>query len=52
MERMNVRKLNYVYAKEQYQIKISSRCAHLENLDDDDDDDDDDMLSKGLRKVS
>jgi hypothetical protein len=37
MERFNLKKLNDVKVKEQYQVKISSRFAALENLDDDDD---------------
>jgi hypothetical protein len=33
MERFNVKKLNEVEGKEQYQVKISNRFAALENLD-------------------
>jgi hypothetical protein len=43
IEKFNVKKLNDVEVKQQYQVKISNRFAALENLDDDDDDDDDDM---------
>jgi hypothetical protein len=42
MERLNIKKLNDMEVKEQYQVKISYRFAALEELDDDDDDDDDD----------
>jgi len=41
MEVFNLKKLNDVEVKKQYQVKISNRFAALENLDDDDDDDDD-----------
>jgi hypothetical protein len=40
MERFNLKKLNDVEVREQYQVKISNRFAALENVDDDDDDDD------------
>jgi len=43
MERFNLKKLNDVEVKEQYQVKISNRFSALENVDDDDDDDDDDV---------
>jgi L-lysine 2,3-aminomutase len=36
MEKFNLKKLHDVEVKEQYQFKISSRFAALENLDDDD----------------
>jgi len=35
MKRVNLKKLNDVEVKEQYQVKISNRFAALENLDDD-----------------
>jgi hypothetical protein len=35
MERFNLKKLNEVEDKEQYQVEISRRFAALENLDDD-----------------
>jgi len=41
MERFNLRNLNDVEAKEEYQDKMSNRFAPLERSDDDDDDDDD-----------
>jgi hypothetical protein len=41
MEKCNLKKLNDLEVKEQYQAKISNRFASLENVDDDDDDDDD-----------
>lgn len=34
IEFFNLNKLNIMPLKEQYQFKISSRCASLENLDD------------------
>jgi hypothetical protein len=37
MERFNLRKLNDVEVKEQYQVKISNKFVVLENLDNDDD---------------
>jgi len=43
MERYNLKNLNDVEVKEEYQVKISYRFATLEYLDDDDDDDDDDV---------
>jgi hypothetical protein len=51
--RYNLKELNYVKGKEQYQVKMSNRCAAMENLveqdyDDDDDDDDDDV---GINKA-
>jgi len=36
MERFNLKSINEVEVKEQYQIKISNRFADLENLDDND----------------
>jgi hypothetical protein len=42
MERFNLKKLNDVELKKQYQVKISNRFVALESMDDDDDDDDDD----------
>jgi hypothetical protein len=36
MERFNLKKLNYVEVKEQYQVKISNRCVALEDLNYDD----------------
>jgi hypothetical protein len=39
MDTFNLRKLNVVEVKEQYQVKISNRFAALKNLDDDVDDD-------------
>jgi hypothetical protein len=39
IERFNLKKLNDVEVKEQYQVRISNRSAALENLDYDDDDD-------------
>jgi hypothetical protein len=36
MERYNLKKLNDVEIKEQYQDRISNRSAALENVDDDD----------------
>jgi hypothetical protein len=36
MERFNLKKLNDVEVKKQYQVKISNRFATLENLDHDD----------------
>jgi hypothetical protein len=52
MERFNIKKLNDVEVKEQYQAKISNRFAALENDDDDDDDNDDDNdMSIQLGKV-
>jgi hypothetical protein len=39
MERFNLKKLNDVEVKEQYQVKIWNKFSALENLDDDDDDD-------------
>jgi hypothetical protein len=36
MERFNLKRLNDMEVKEQYQIKISNRFADLENLDDND----------------
>jgi hypothetical protein len=38
MEKFNLKKLNDVEVKEQYQVKMSNRCAPMENLDDDHDD--------------
>jgi hypothetical protein len=38
MEMFNLKKLNEVKHKEQYQVEISNRFAALENLDDDDGD--------------
>jgi hypothetical protein len=35
MKRVNLKKLNDVEVKEQYQVKISNSFAALENLDDD-----------------
>jgi hypothetical protein len=35
MERFNLKKLNDVKFKEQYQVKISNRFTALETLDDD-----------------
>jgi hypothetical protein len=35
MERFNLKKLNEVESKEQYQVQISNRFTPLENLDDD-----------------
>jgi hypothetical protein len=35
MGRLNLKKLNEVQGKEQYQVQISNRFAALENLDDD-----------------
>jgi hypothetical protein len=37
MERFNLKMLNYVALKEQYQVKISNRFATMENLEDEDD---------------
>jgi hypothetical protein len=37
VERFNLRKLSEIEVREQYQIKISSRCAALENLNDSED---------------
>ena len=34
MEIVNLRKLNELYVREQYQIKVSNRLAALENLSD------------------
>jgi hypothetical protein len=42
MERSNLRKLNDVDVREEYQVKIWNRFVAFENFDDDDDDDDDD----------
>jgi hypothetical protein len=39
MEMFNLKKIDDVEVKAQYQVKISSRFAALEILDDDDDDD-------------
>jgi hypothetical protein len=39
MERSNLKKLNNLEVKEQYQVKILNGFASLENLDDDDDGD-------------
>jgi hypothetical protein len=52
MEGFNLRKLNNVEFKEQYQFKISNRFATFENVevDDDDDDDDDDVDSNGTKE--
>jgi hypothetical protein len=33
MERFNLKKLNNMEIKEQYQVKISNRCGVLENMD-------------------
>jgi hypothetical protein len=44
MKGFNLRKLNDVEVKEQYQVKISNKFAVLEDLNDDDDHDDDDMV--------
>jgi hypothetical protein len=38
MEKFDLKKLNGVEVKEQYQVKIRNRFAAIENLDDDDDD--------------
>jgi hypothetical protein len=38
MVRFNLKKLNNVVVKEQYQVEISNRFTTLENFDDDDDD--------------
>jgi hypothetical protein len=46
MERINLKKLNDVEVKEQYQVKISNRFAAVENLDDDDSDSDDVDISR------
>jgi hypothetical protein len=35
MESFNLKKLNKVESKEQYQVKIPNRVTALENLDDD-----------------
>jgi len=43
MERFNLKKLNDVVVKEQYQVKISHRFAALDTLNNDDDDDDVDI---------
>jgi len=32
MQRFNLKKLNYVEVKEQYQVQISNKSAALENL--------------------
>jgi hypothetical protein len=42
MKVFNLKKLNYVEVKEQYQVKISNRFPTLENFDDYDNDNDDD----------
>jgi hypothetical protein len=39
LEKLNLKKPNFVEVKEQYQVRISNRFAALENLDEDDDDD-------------
>jgi hypothetical protein len=36
-ERFNLRKLSEIEIREQYQIKISNRCAALKNLNDSED---------------
>jgi len=43
MERFDLKKLNDVEVKEQYQLKISNRFSALEDFNDDYDDEDDDM---------
>ena len=37
MERFNLRKLNELEVRKQYQIAITNRCAALENLSDSED---------------
>ena len=37
VERFNLRQLREIEVREQYQIKISNRCAALENLNDSED---------------
>jgi len=51
MERINLKKLNDVEVKEQYQVKISNRFAAVENLDDDDSDSDDVDISRTWESI-
>jgi hypothetical protein len=63
VERFNLRMLNDMEVKEQYEVKISNKTVALENLDDsgggggggdddDDDDDDDDVdISRGWESI-
>jgi len=51
MERFNLKELQDVDVKEQYQVKISNMFAALENLNDDDDDDDDVDISKAWESI-
>jgi hypothetical protein len=58
MKRFNLKKLNVVQVKEEYQVKYSNRFVAFKNLgggggggsDDDDDDDDDDVGINGAWK--
>jgi hypothetical protein len=63
MERFNLKKLNDVEIKEQYQAKVSNRFTLLENLDDDDgggggdasaavDDDDDVDINRAWENIT
>jgi hypothetical protein len=47
MERFNLKNLNDVEVKEQYQVKISNRFATSKNLDDGNNDDDVDINRAG-----
>jgi hypothetical protein len=49
METFNLKKLNDVEIKGQYQVKISNRFAGLENLNNDDDDVDINRTWKSIR---
>jgi hypothetical protein len=53
IKRFDLKRLNDVIVKEQYQVKISNKFAALENLDDNDDDDDDDDvdISRALESI-
>jgi hypothetical protein len=51
MKSFYLKKQNDVEVKERCQVKISNRCAALENLNDDDDDDDDDEVDMDIDRA-